>query len=94
MPDEFAVELFVDSALGEELVVGAAFGDATMAQYENLMRMADGGKAMSDDEAGALFEEFFQRSLNEGFGVRIDRAGSFVEDQNARISSHGPREGD
>jgi hypothetical protein len=53
---EFLVETGVNAAKGEEMVMGAVFDDTAVAENEDLIGVADGGEAMSDDKAGAAFE--------------------------------------
>lgn len=50
------METGVSAAKSKELVVGAVFDDAAMAENEDLIGVTDGGESMSDDEAGAAFE--------------------------------------
>lgn len=70
--DEFAVEVGISAAEGDQFVVGPAFDDRAGLEDEDAVGVADGGETMGDDEAGATFEEPFERVLDAGFGVRID----------------------
>ena len=44
------IELIVAAALGEELMVRALLDYLAVAENNNIVRMLDGGKTVSDDE--------------------------------------------
>ena len=54
----------VSAAAREKLIMRAMFDDAAVAEHNDLMCMANGGKAVSDDEVGSPFEQFFKGVLN------------------------------
>ena len=73
--------------------MGTAFYDLAVLQNEDPVGMAHGGKTMRDDERSAAGEEFLQGVLDESFRLLINRAGRFVQNQNARLCHHRPGEG-
>jgi hypothetical protein len=57
--------------VGYQLLVGAAFDDMPFLQHDYLIRFADGGEAVRDDDRRAAFHQFFQSFLHQTlrFGV-------------------------
>ena len=56
LPGEFLVETEVGAAESEELLVVAVFDDTAAAENQDLIRVANSGEAMSNDEAGPALE--------------------------------------
>ncbi len=79
----------VSSLLSEQFVVRPAFDDASGVEHQDAVRAPDGAQAMRDHEAGPAFHQTCERDLEAGFGERVDRAGRFVEDEDARIGEQG-----
>src|SRR5579872_7111107 len=46
------MQALVDAAVGDELVVGAGLGDASLIQHHDLVRAAHGREPMRDDDHG------------------------------------------
>jgi hypothetical protein len=88
------IEVEVSAVELVELVVGAAFDDATVFDDEDLVGLADGGEAVGDDEGGASLHEEVEAGLDEGFGFGVEGAGGFVEDEDARVGEDGARDRD
>src|SRR5207249_11406115 len=63
----------VDAAQGNELVVGAALGDATAVEDEDLVRGADGAHPVRDDEGGPPGHHAAQRGFDLALRLCIDR---------------------
>ena len=80
------------AAASEKLVMGAALNDFAVLENQNLMRVADRGKPMGDDEAGPPLKQLLQRALDDDLGVRVNGARRFIEDQNARPGDHRANE--
>src|SRR5438046_6156362 len=90
--DKLLVEPGIVAGTGEKLVMGAALNDFSVLEHQNLMRVADRGKPMRDDEAGPALKKLLQRALDDDLGVRVNGAGRFIEDQNARPGDHRANE--
>ena len=58
------VELPVESALGEELLVGAAFAQLGLVHDENRIGALHGAEAMRDQHAGSAFDHALQSAAN------------------------------
>ncbi len=71
----------------------ALLHDVPIAHDQDHIRIADGGEAVRYDEAGATVHQFFHGALNEHFGTGVDRAGSFVQDQDLRVCQHSASDG-
>ena len=80
------------AAASEKFVMRAALNDFSVLEHQNLMRVADRGKPMRDDEAGPPLKQFFQRALDDNLCVRVNGARRFIEDQNARPGDHRANE--
>ena len=63
----------------------ALFNDLAILDDDDVVRVADGGETVSDDEAGASFHEPQEGFLDAGFGACVHAGGGFVENENARI---------
>jgi hypothetical protein len=48
---------------------------------------------MSDEEHGTVPTHLGEVALDDGFGLVIQRAGGFVEDENAWVAYQGPSNG-
>ena len=66
------------AAQGDQLVVGAALGDAAVLHDHDAVRLADGGEAVRDDEGGAALEQRLQRLLDQDLGMGVDGGGRFI----------------
>ncbi len=70
-----------------------AFDDAPALQHQDLVGMADGGKPVGDDEAGAVLHEPVERLLDEAFGGVVHAGRGLVENENRRIFQQGAGNG-
>ena len=69
--------------------MGAAFDQRAFIEDKDAVGVDDGGEAVCDDEAGAVFGDLVERVLDLFFGVAVERAGGFVEDENGRVLENG-----
>jgi len=60
-------------------------GDPAVVEDDHSIDIDDGRKPMRDDYRGRSVIEPAQRFMNQGFAFRVERAGGFIEDQDARI---------
>ena len=88
------VEAGVELAVGQELLVSSTFLDPSVSQNQDQAGAANGGEAMSDDECGSPFHEPFQRFQKQGLGLRVERAGGFVQDEDRGILQKRARDGE
>jgi len=49
----------------------------------------DGGEAVGNDKAGAVFHELVESLLDESFGLGVDGGGGFVEEEDGWIFEEG-----
>ena len=59
--------------------------DPAVFDHEDTVGVPDGGQAVRDHEIRAALHQVVHRGLDLAFRARIDRAGRFVEDQDARV---------
>ena len=88
------VEVIVAAVELIEGLVGSAFYDLTLLYDEDLVGSADGGEAVGDDEGGAALHEEIEAVLDHGFGLGVEGAGGFVEDEDAGVGEDGAGDGD
>src|SRR5262249_12064516 len=93
-PAEPPVELRVEAARRDELVVPAALDDAATVDDEDDIGVADRREPVRDDHAGPGGQERAQRLLDGQLGARVDVRGRLVEDEDARIREQRARDGD
>ena len=73
--DAEAVESLIDSALDlHKLLVAALFGDITARDDRDLVRTADCGESVCDDDGGSALTELVESLLNENFRRVVKRA--------------------
>ena len=68
------VELAVIAAARHEFVMRALINQFAVTDNENAVGVADGGKPVGDDDAGAVFHQLAERVLDEHFGGVSRRA--------------------
>ena len=78
------MQLAVSTPAGAQLRMLAAFHDLPLVQYQDLMSLPNCTQSMSDDEACASFKQDSQRTLQAGFGLSVDAARGFIQDQDSR----------
>lgn len=66
------VEVCVESALLNKLLVRAFFDDVALVHDENYVGVLDCREAVSDDEGSFVLHELFKSLLNFEFGAGID----------------------
>src|ERR1700736_4047276 len=69
--------------------MGAVLDDAATLDRDDAVGPAYRGKPVGDNENGAAFTDPAHVVLNDALTLVIERAGGFVEDQNAGISHQG-----
>ena len=77
-----------------ELLVRSALHQPTVLDDQQLVRLDDGRETVRDDDDGLVPVQARERILDVGLGLRVQRAGGFVEDQDRRVLEEHAREGD
>ena len=88
------VELVVEAALGEELLVGAALAQGAFVHDEDGVGGLDRAEAVGDQDAGAACDHAREGEADAVFGLGVDRAGGLVEDEDRWRVGEGAGEGD
>ena len=88
------VELVVEAAFGEELLVGALLAELAFVHDEDGVGALDGGEAVGDEDAGAAGDHAGESGADAELGVGVDGAGGLVEDEDAGAVGEGAGEGD
>ena len=65
--------------------MGADVRDAAALHDEDAVGVLDGGHTLRDDDLRGLRDEVAEALTNQGVGLRVDRGGGVVEDQNLRL---------
>lgn len=88
------VELIVGAVFSHELVVVAAFDDATVVHNHDDIGILDGGESVGDDKDGATLHELVHPILHDGFGAGVDGGGGFVEDHHRWVANRRTGDGE
>ena len=88
------VELPVEAALGEELLVGALFAELAFVHDEDGVGALDRREAVGDEDGGAARDHAVEREADAEFGVGVDGAGGLVKDEDAGVVGQGACEAD
>jgi hypothetical protein len=79
------VELPVESAVGEQLLVRAHLAQLPFVHDQDHLGALDCRQAVRDKYAGAAFDHALEGPANAQFRVGIDAGGRFVQDENTGI---------
>src|ERR1700691_3575464 len=88
------VERSVTATLAQELVVAAGFDDQSVLDDENAIGVHDGGEPVRDDERRAVLAQLGDRLLHVVFGLRIERRGRLIEQDDRRVLDQRARDRD
>lgn len=88
------VEGAVKGVGGVKFCVGSAGDDAALIEDEDHRGVADGGKAMGDDEYSFAAHEVLEGRLHGGLTVAVESRGGFVEDEDGGVAQEGAGEGE
>jgi hypothetical protein len=66
-----------------KLLMRALLDNLAIVDDNNMIRVADRGKAMCNDKTGASFHQPQQGFLDAGLGAGVHARGGFVEDEDA-----------
>ena len=85
MPVLLCPELPINRAAFEEHVMRRKIDNLAKLQHENAVAIDKAGQAMRDNDHGAPVRNALQIRAEHGLALRIERAGRFVQDQDARV---------
>jgi len=80
------VEPGVIPLAGEQFLMRAVLDNASLLKHHDGVCRAHGRQAMGNEEHGTVLTHLGEIALYDSFGLVIQRAGSFVEDENAWIA--------
>ena len=93
-PELGFVQAAVQAALGQQPLVRPDLDDTTAFEHDDAIGVQNGGQSMCNHDVGASAHEALQRILDQELAFAVERAGGFVEDQNARIAEERARDRD
>ena len=79
-----AVQLGVQAAGGQQLVVRAALDDPAVVDDQDLVGLADGGQPVRDDQRRPAGQRRLQRPLHRRLGLGVQVRGGLVEHDHRR----------
>src|SRR5579872_3627606 len=92
---ELAADKFgVEAAARQQFGVGAGFDQAPGIEHGDHLGIAHRGKAMRDDDGGAVAHQVGERLAHLRLADGVEVRGRFVEDQHRRIFEKRTRNGD
>ena len=65
--------------MGDQFVMGAAFDDFPLVEYEDAVGVADGAEAVGDHEAGAAGHEALEGFVDEALAFGVEGGSGLVE---------------
>ncbi|CAA9321894.1 MAG: hypothetical protein AVDCRST_MAG40-1504, partial [uncultured Gemmatimonadaceae bacterium] len=83
------VQLGVEAAEGEQVLVGALLDHAALVDHEDEVRARDRGQAVGHHERRPPLHEPLERGEDDGLRARVDRGGRLVEDEDRRVLEEG-----
>src|SRR6266581_4769798 len=86
------IELCVDALLRQQLGVPADLDDAAALEHHDAVGALDCREPVRDHDGGAAAHQGFERRLHLALGLRIERRGGLVEDQQRRVLQQGARD--
>src|SRR5258708_22262682 len=88
------IELPVEAAMRQELLMGAALAKVSFVHDEDGVRALDRREAVRDEDGGSAGDHAREREAHAKFGVGIDRGGGLVENEDSGIVGEGAGEAD
>ncbi len=88
------VQPIVGAPCSKELRVASGLDDAAMVHDDNFIGILNGGKAVRNDETGAIFHQVHHRVLNFLLSSCVNTGGGLIQNQYARIGEKGSADGE
>ena len=86
-------QLGVGSVFGNEALVGALLDDTALGHDDNVVGFTNGSELVGDNNGGSALGGTVESFLDDAFGVRIQRAGSLVEEEDLGLGDDGSGNG-
>ena len=74
--------------------MGALLNDLTLFEHQNGIGVLNGGQAVGNDKASAIFHQRVHRRLDIDLSARVYVGGRLVKDKDGSVGQHGARNGD
>ncbi|MNQ49691.1 hypothetical protein D3C85_636070 [compost metagenome] len=87
------IQLGVQPAIGDQLLVIAILGNAAAIEYQHPIRLFHRRQTMGDDQGGAAVEELAQGLMQGVLGGGIQGRGGLVENHHFRLGQHHAGDG-
>ena len=78
----------------QQLVVRSLLDDAPVVEHHDEIRVADRREPVGDHERCPPGHEALERVEDHGLGLRVDRGGGLVEDEDRRVLDEGAGDAD
>ena len=88
------VQLPVEAAVGEKLLVGSTFAKLALVHDEDGVRALNGGEPVRNKDRGPASDHPGESDPDANLGIGIDGAGRLVEDEDAWRMGESAREAD
>ena len=73
--------------------MSSTFDNRTAFQDDDLIRAADGGKAVSNHQSGSAINQTLERLLDQRFRFSVNGRRGFIQDEDRAILQDGPGDG-
>ena len=83
------VELVIPPVPGQQLLVSALLQNFAVREHNDVVRVLNGGQAVSHNEHSAHRAHLFQRILDQQLGLGVDVGGGLVQDHHAGLVQDG-----
>ena len=88
------VKLIVGALLGDQIIVGATFNDASVIQHHDAVGIFNSGQTVGNDKDGTTCHQLIHAILHQLFGTGIDGGGGLVQDHHRGIGHSCTGDGD
>ena len=88
------VDAAVEPLVRQQLVMRAAFDDASVIEHKDTVGALERQQALGDDKRCAVAHQLGQRLLDQVLGLGVHAAGRVIEDEDAGIVEQGTGDGD
>src|SRR5512144_1210092 len=86
------MEAMIMASAREQRTMGPVLHHAAAVEHEDLIGMRDRRQPMRDDEHRSASEQSVDRLLDETLGLRVERGGRLIENEDRRIDEQGTRD--
>ncbi len=86
-------ELPIRALSGQQFLVRSLLCNAAFLDQQDAVRLRNGRQAMGDENAGGPFFDPDEVAQDRFLGLRIERSGRFVQEQELGLSQEGASQG-